>query len=264
MRGAIPFAQVDAFADAPFTGNPAALMSLDEWLSDDVLQGIAAENNLAETAFAVPLQPGDGADYALRWFTPKVEVELCGHATLAAGHVLIGERENIRFRTVRAGDLIVTRGADGTLAVCLPDWRAIPKLLPDYAIMMGGAVVETLWREGGYAVFVYPDEACVRKLTPDFAAMRATGNFLFIATAPGDVTDVVTRAFAPGAGVDEDSVTGGAHCVIAAYWSGRLGRHDFTAFQASERGGFLQCRLDAAGVTLTGRCRTVIRGDFFL
>ncbi len=260
----IPFARVDAFADAPFTGNPAAVMQLDAWLPDATLQAIAAENNLAETAFTVPLPPGESADYALRWFSPTVEVALCGHATLASGHVLVGDRECVTFRTLRAGDLMVARANDGALAMRLPDWRALPKPLPDYAAMMGGEVVETLWHKAGYAVFVYPDEAAVRALTPDFAALRTAGNFLFVATAPGDNSDVVSRAFAPGAGVDEDPVTGSAHCVIAAYWAHRLDRSAFTAYQASARGGMLGCRLEEGGVTLTGRCRTVVRGDFLL
>lgn len=267
MSRPLPFAQVDAFAHAPFTGNPAAVMPLDAWLPDDVLQAIAAENNLAETAFTVPLSVAEGADYALRWFSPAVEVALCGHATLAAGHILLGHRERLRFRTLHAGDLTVTRaphGADGALALRLPDWAAMPRALPDLSRMMGGTVVETLWRDGGYAMFVYPDEATVRALTPDFAALRSAGNLLLIATAPGNRTDVVSRAFAPGAGIDEDAVTGSAHCVIARYWADRLGQADFSAYQASERGGFVHCRLDEDGVILTGHCRTVIKGDFLL
>lgn len=273
MTLVIPFTQVDAFADAPFTGNPAAVMQLDTWLPDAVLQAIAAENNLAETAFTVALPEGAGADYALRWFTPTIEVALCGHATMASGHVLIGAREQVLFRTRQAGDLLVTRAGDG-LALRLPDWGARPKALPDFPTPLGGEVQETLWHDGGYAVFVYPDEAAIRALEPDFAALRGIGNVLLIATAPGQATDVVSRVFLPGGGVDEDPVTGAAHCVIAAYWAQRLGRPDFTACQASARGGYLNCRLDAGrrdgegqdggSVTLTGRCRTVIRGDYLL
>ncbi|MET0361062.1 MAG: PhzF family phenazine biosynthesis protein [Sphingobium sp.] len=266
----LPFVQVDAFADAPFTGNPAAVMALDRWLPDDVLQSIAAENNLAETAFTVPLSAGEGADYALRWFTPTVEIALCGHATLASGHVLIGDRALLRFRTMQAGDLVVARADAGALAMRLPDWGAVPKPRPDLAAMLGGECQLTLWREGGYMVCVYRDEAAVRALAPDLAAMRAAGSILFIATAPGESTDIVSRVFAPGAGVDEDSVTGSAHCVIARYWADRLGRASFSARQASARGGLMECRLDEGsdgqsdGVILTGRCRTVITGDFWL
>jgi predicted PhzF superfamily epimerase YddE/YHI9 len=259
----IPFVQVDAFADAPFTGNPAAVLTLDHWLEDDVLQVIAAENNLAETAFSVPLPEGDTADYALRWFTPTVEVALCGHATLATGHVLLGEREMVRFRTQRAGDLIVTRAGDA-LALDLPSWAPSPKPLPEMARHMGGPVLETYWQEGGYAVFVYPDEQTVRALTPNFAAMRPSSEILFIATATGAQTDIVSRVFAPGAGVDEDPVTGAAHCIITSYWAERLGRTDFSAYQASKRGGRLHCALRGDRVVLTGACRTMIRGAFLL
>jgi predicted PhzF superfamily epimerase YddE/YHI9 len=270
MTVTLPFFQVDAFVgEGPFTGNPAGVVLLKDWLPDAAMQGIAMENNLADTAFLVPLPEGSGADYGLRWFTPTVEVELCGHATFASGHVLIGEREAITFRTVHAGDLVVrrdgsseTRGSDEGLAMRLPDWGATPKPLPEIAALLGGPVVETLWRDGGYAVLVYPDEAAVRALKPDFAAMRAAGNTMVVCTAPGDTTDVVSRVFVPGAGIDEDPATGSAHCVIADYWAGRLGRLDFTAFQASKRGGTLGVRFGEGSVTLTGRCRTVITGDF--
>lgn len=260
----LPFFQVDAFVtDAPFTGNPAGVVLLHEWLPDAVMQGIAMENNLADTAFLVPLPAGSGADYGLRWFTPVVEVELCGHATFASGHVLIGDRDTISFRTRHAGDLAVARaGAD--LAMRLPDWGAVPKPLPTVATLLGGPVVESLWRDGGYAVLVYPDAAAVCALKPDFGAMRASGNLMVICTAPGEATDVVSRVFLPGAGIDEDPVTGSAHCVIARYWAERLGRPDFTAAQASARGGLLGCRWGEGSVTLTGRCRTVITGDFCL
>lgn len=263
MSRSIPFHQVDAFVtDTAYTGNPAAVMLLDDWLADDVMQAIAAENNLADTAFLVPLPAGSDADYDLRWFTPTVEVELCGHATFASGHILIGDRPAITFRTRKAGDLIVTREGDG-LAMRLPDWTIAPKPLRELAALMGGAVEETLWREGGYAVLTYADEAAIRALTPDLAALKAAGNIMVVCTAPGDATDVVSRVFAPGAGIDEDPVTGSAHCLIAGYWATRLGRPAFTAFQASKRGGALGCRVGDGGVVLTGRCRTVITGDFF-
>ena len=263
MTMELPFTQVDAFADAPFSGNPAAVMPLDGWLPDPVLQAIAAENNLAETAFTVPLAPGEGADYALRWFTPKVEVVLCGHATLATGHMLLGDRQSLRFRTRKAGDLVVSRSGAG-LAMDLPNWPVAPKPLPNLVGQMGGPVTETLWRDGGYAVFVYPDADAIHALTPDFSALRAMGDLLCIATAPGAETDVVSRAFAPGAGIDEDPVTGSAHCVIAAYWAKRLGRSAFSARQASARGGKLGVAVTGETVTLTGACRTVIRGIFSL
>lgn len=253
--------QVDAFADRPFTGNPAAVMPLPHWLPDATLQAIAAENNLAETAFLVP--SGDGeADHDLRWFTPQVEVALCGHATLASGHVLLGDhpaRDCVRLRTRKAGVLTVSRAGAG-YALDLPAWEAAPKPLPDAAAGLGGAPVETLWRAGGYAVLVYAGEAEIRALTPDFRALRTLGDTLFIATAPGEATDVASRVFAPGAGIDEDPVTGSAHAIFAPYWANRLGRDRFTAFQASARGGHLECALAGDRVVLGGRCVTVIEG----
>ena len=254
------FVQVDAFADQPFKGNPAAVIPLDAWLDDATLQAIAAENNLAETAFLVPAK-GD-ADYELRWFTPAVEVALCGHATLASGHVLLGDdptRETIRFRTRKAGLLKVTRAGDG-YELDLPSWPVEPRPLPEMAEAMGGKPKETLWREGGYSLFVYESEADICALEPDFRKLAALGDILFIATAPGVETDIVSRVFAPGAGIDEDPVTGSAHCVSVPYWADRLGRTTLTAFQASRRGGHLTARLEGDRVILGGKCVTVIEG----
>lgn len=254
--------QVDAFADRPFTGNPAAVMPLDRWLDDAALQAIAQENNLAETAFLVPA--GGDADYELRWFTPAVEVVMCGHATLASGHVLLGDRpgrDRIRFRTRQAGLLEVARDGDG-YTLDLPAWKTAPKPLPEAATGVGGAPVETLWRDGGYAILVYGSETEVRALTPDFRTLRQHGNILYIATAPGTETDIVSRVFAPGAGIDEDPVTGSAHALLTPYWAERLGRARFTAYQASARGGHLTCELRGDRTVLGGRCVTVIEGHF--
>ena len=248
---------VDAFADRPFAGNPAAVMPLEEWLPDETLQAIAIENNLSETAFTIPDASGE-ADYELRWFTPGTEVVMCGHATLASGHVLI-EGERIRFRTRKAGILEVARHGDG-YAMSLPAWMPTPKELPRVVAALGCAPVETLWHPQRYAVVLLEDEAAVRAVAPDFRALAGEGDLLTIVTAPGDETDVVSRAFAPGAGIDEDPVTGSAHAVLTPYWAARLGRDRFNAFQASRRGGRLTCRLDGARVILGGRCVTVIEG----
>lgn len=261
----IAFSQVDAFADRPFTGNPAAVMPLDAWLDDAVLQAIAAENNIAETAFIIP-HAGDDADYALRWFTPTVEVALCGHATLATGHALLSadpSRNSVRFATRKAGILSVERDGDGYL-LGLPGWTVAPKPLPEIAAAMGGSPVETHWRDGGYAILVYASEAEIRALEPDFRALGAMGDILYIATAPGSDTDIVSRVFAPGAGIDEDPVTGSAHCLLTTYWTKQLGRDSFTAYQASARGGHLACRLDGDQAVLSGSCVTVIEGSFSL
>lgn len=262
----LSFTQVDAFADTPFTGNPAAVMPLDAWLDDATLQRIAQENNLSETAFTVPTPHDPDADYALRWFTPTVEVKLCGHATLASGHVLI-EGDAIRFRTRHAGLLTVRRDGEG-YALSLPAWDMAPRALPDLAAGLGGRPVESHWRDGGYSLFLFPDVAAVRALAPDFAALRKLGDIMLIATARasgrGEEADIVSRVFVPGGGVDEDPVTGSAHCLLTPFWAARLGRTELSAYQASARGGRIGCRLADNRVVLTGACRTVIEGRFML
>lgn len=261
----IPFTQVDAFASAAFAGNPAAVMPLVAWLPDATLQAIAAENNLSETAFLV-VAADDGADFELRWFTPAAEVALCGHATLASGHVVLSsdaELDRVRFRTRQAGVLEVRRDAAGYI-LTLPAWAPAPRSLPAVVAALGIDAVQTLWRDGGYAVVVAGDEAAVRACAPDQRALAAEGPLLVIVTAPGDATDIVTRAFTPAYGIDEDPVTGGAHAVIVPYWAARLGRNRLTAFQASKRGGHLTCELAADRVLLGGDCVTVIEGNFLL
>ena len=262
----LPFTQVDAFADRPFAGNPAAVMPLEAWLPDETLQAIAAENNLAETAFLVPDASGE-ADHELRWFTPTTEVVLCGHATLASGHVLLSAdaaRERVTFRTRWSGLLSVARDGQG-YELALPNWRPSPKPLDDLVAALGvSGVVDTLWHEHRYGLVVLDSEAEVRACSPDFRALAAGGDVLTIVSARGAGTDVVSRAFAPGAGIDEDPVTGSAHAVLAPYWCDRLGRDRLTAYQASARGGRLDCRVDGDRVVLGGGCVTVIEGVFLL
>lgn len=262
----IPFLQVDAFADQPFTGNPAAVMPLDRWLDDAVLQRIAAENNLSETAFLVADASGE-SDYELRWFTPTAEVALCGHATLASGHSILGTqpgRSRVTFRTRKAGILAVARDGHG-YKLALPAWKPDPKPLPKILAALGlDSAVETLWHASRYALVVVEDEAIVRGLDPDFRQLAAEGDVLTIVSARGRDTDIVSRAFAPGAGIDEDPVTGSAHAVMVPYWAEKLGRNEFSAFQASARGGRLGCRLDGERVVLSGRCVTMIEGCFLL
>ena len=248
--------QVDAFAERPFTGNPAAVVPLPSWLPDELMQAVAMENNLAETAFTVPIQ--NGTEYELRWFTPTVEVALCGHATLASAHVLM-RGDEIRFRTRKAGLLEVSRDGDG-YALSLPAWKPEPKELPAVVAALGYEARETLWHERQYAVVVLESEAEVVSLDPDLRALAREGDVLTIVTAPGNWTDIVSRVFAPGAGIDEDPVTGAAHAVLTPYWAERLGRPDFTAFQASRRGGYLSCRLAGDRTILGGKCVTVMEG----
>ena len=251
--------QVDAFADRPFTGNPAAVMPLDAWLPDDLLQAIALENNLSETAFTIPASDG-AADYELRWFTPTLEIALCGHATLASGHVLMGGRERLRFRTRQSGILEVAKHGDG-YAMSLPAYEPAPAPVPAIVAALGCTPVETLWHAGRYALVVLASEDEVRAVAPDFKALAAQGDVMAIVTAPGAGADAVSRVFVPGAGVDEDPVTGSAHSVLVPYWAGRLGRSDAMSFyQASKRGGHLTGRLDGDRVVLGGKCVTVIEG----
>lgn len=252
--------QVDAFADRPFTGNPAAVLPLEAWLPDEILQAIAMENNLSETAFTIPAADGE-ADYELRWFTPTVEVVLCGHATLASGHVLIGERDRVRFSTRSAGPLEVARDGD-SYKMSLPAYPPVPKPLPRVLAALGIETAETLWHSGRYALIVLEQEAEILALEPDFRALAAEGDILTIVTAPGASTDVMSRVFAPAAGIDEDPVTGSAHSVLTPYWAARLGRSDFTAYQASRRGGHVGCRLEGDRAILGGRCVTVVEGKF--
>lgn len=262
----IPFSQVDAFSSEPFGGNPAAVMPLADWLDDAVLQRIAEENNLSETAFIVPAGDTD-AEFDLRWFTPTSEVALCGHATLASGHVVLSSDtalDRVRFRTRQAGILEVAR-ADTGYTMALPAWGASPHDLAPYVEALAlGAVDATLWHEKGYALIVVPDAATVRALTPDQRVLKAAGQAVVIVSAPGDDTDVVSRVFTPAYGIDEDPVTGSAHAVMVPYWAARLGRDRFTAFQASARGGRVGCRLDGDRVILSGSCVTVIEGSFLL
>jgi PhzF family phenazine biosynthesis protein len=261
----LPYYHVDAFADRPFTGNQAAVMPLVDWLDDSVLQAIAEENNFAETAFYVPDETGK-ADYELRWFTPEVEIRLCGHATLASGHVILTENpslDRVTLRTRKAGILEVRREDDG-YAVALP---AIPTEQINNAEMMaamGGNPLSMRSNPDSYNMFVYATAAEILALKPDMKALAKLGDDSFTATARGTDTDIISRVFVPGAGVDEDSVTGSAHAVIAPYWASVLGRNSFTAYQASARGGFLSCLLETDRVWLSGHCFTVVKGMFSL
>jgi len=257
---ALPFFQVDAFASRPFEGNPAAVMPLSEWLPDAVMQAIAAENNLAETAFAVP-SDRDDADYDLRWFTPTVEVDLCGHATLASGHVLM-TGDKVRFAT-KSGLLTVTR-EDGKLWLDLPAYPVEQGEEPGLLEALGVSGSTWLSRGGnGAAIVALADEAAVRAVRPDFPALR-TIDRLVIVTAPGETTAVASRVFAAYHGIDEDPVTGSAHAALVPYWAKRLGRTRFTALQASKRSGLLECHLDGDRVRLGGGAVTVIEGHFQL
>lgn len=256
---------VDAFASRPFGGNQAAVIALDSWLPDEVLQAIAEENMFAETAFLVKDESG-AADWELRWFTPAIEVRLCGHATLASGHVLLGRDggDRVSFRTRKAGNLEVRRAAGGGYELALPTIPTEPGDWPE-AIRLLGSSPQEVWRSiDRYGIYLFAREAEVRALAPDFKGLAALGDDQFICTAPGARTDVVSRVFVPGSGVVEDSVTGSAHAALTPLWAARLGRTSFSAHQASRRGGDLTCRLDGEQAWLGGHCVTVVEGAFYL
>lgn len=265
-RKRLSITQIDAFADAPFTGNPAAVMPLDDWLGDDLLLAIAGENNLSETAFLVA-DTSSVADYELRWFTPAAEVALCGHATMASGHYLL-ERDaalsRVTFRTRQAGILSVERDGD-RYRMALPAWAPTRKDLPEIVEAIGaGPAVATLWYDTGYALIVLESAAQIRSLQPDQRALAALGKLVTVVTAPGDHSDVISRVFTPYYDIAEDPVTGSAHAVMTPYWAERFGRSTFTAYQASARGGHVACQLDGERVILGGHCVTVMEGAFLL
>ena len=257
----IPFFQVDAFAETPLTGNPAAVMPLDKWLRDDVMQAIAAENNLSETAFTVP-SDAEEYDFDLRWFTPTAEVDMCGHATIASGNVLM-TGQSVRFST-RSGLMAVTRRGE-LLELDMRAARLTEVNEPELCAALG-LPDSPAWLADGYndaAIIEVADEAAVRAVAPDFAALKQIHRMAVI-TARGQQHDVASRVFVPYLGIDEDPVTGSAHAALVPYWAERLGRSEFTALQASARTGVLQCRLDGERAVLGGRCHTVIVGQFQL
>ena len=256
----LPFFQVDAFAERPFTGNPAAVMPLDHWLDESLMQSIAAENNLSETAFTVPSERND-ADYDLRWFTPTTEVPLCGHATFAAAHILIKGAE-IRFAT-QSGILTVTR-EDEMLQMSLPAYTVQAGEVAGLLDALQLEQREVFIGQGAEpAVIVQlPDERAVRAVSPDFRALKALNLFMAIVTAPGSEQDIVSRVFCPSVGIDEDPVTGAAHAALVPYWAERLSRHRFTALQASKRSGLIDCELKGDRVILGGHAVTVLEGHF--
>lgn len=258
----LPLRLIDAFADEPFGGNPAAVVLLDTERTDAWMQHVAAEMNQAETAFLLQRDGG----YSLRWFTPNKEVDLCGHATLASAHYLWQDRHlapdsDARFHT-RSGWLIARRDAAGSITLDFPAIAPRDVTPPsDLAAVLGAEPDEVLG--GDYDLLcVLPDGGSVRRLAPDLAAVERWPVRGVIVTAPGDSpgVDFVSRCFFPAFGVPEDQVTGSAHCALAPYWAGRLGRDELTGFQASPRGGTVHCRVIGDRVTLSGRAVTMLEG----
>lgn len=258
----LPIYQIDAFAGELFAGNPAAVVPLERWIDDALLQSIAAENNLSETAFFIPV----GAHYELRWFTPSAEVRLCGHATLASAHVIYNElgdqSEQLHFETL-SGTLSVVREGE-TLLMDFP--ARVPELCPlpdDIGESLGREPVECYMAGDDY-LMVFDRESDIPAISPDFRALGRLECRGVIVTAPGESADFVSRFFAPAVGVPEDPVTGSAHCALAPYWSERLGRKRVRGFQLSRRGGEVICEVRDDRVGLAGRTVKYLEGHIFV
>ena len=262
----VPLFQIDAFTGQVFRGNPAAVVPLEGWPADAVLQAVAAENNLSETAFLVR----QGAEWAIRWFTPEVEVDLCGHATLAAAWVVLHRLEPARRAVTfhsRSGPLAVERGEAGWLSMRLPRHEGT-RCDPPVALLraLGRAPRDCLVSHNYLAVL--DGEADVRALTPDLDEVRRLGERGLIVTAPAEAAgagggpDFVSRYFVPQAGIPEDPVTGSAHCTLAPYWAGRLGKRTLLAWQVSRRGGVLACedRPEEGAVRVAGQAVPFLEG----
>lgn len=249
--------QVDAFTSVPLTGNPAAVVPLNAWLPDSLMLAIAAENNLSETAFLVR----EAGGWRVRWFTPAMEVELCGHATLASGYVLLEEIErgldSVTLAS-RSGPLTVTRKGS-RYALDLPSYPSKKVATPPLLVEALGAEPLETWL-GVKMMALFGSETEVRALAPDFGKVARIEAFGVIATAPGETSDCASRYFVPQAGVNEDPVTGAAHCQLVPYWAKRLGKKQLHARQVSKRGGELWCEDRGDRVTLAGHAVEYLRG----
>jgi predicted PhzF superfamily epimerase YddE/YHI9 len=264
----VPFWHVDAFASRQFAGNPAAVLIFDTLPDAAELAAIAAENNLPATAFLAK-DAGSEANYEIRWFSPKAEIGLCGHGTLAAGHVVLNESGagGVTLKTRSAGIVEVRRRGAG-YELCLPAIPTTQGERPEVLPLLGANPSEIWLSPDRYGIYLFEDERQIRALEPDFAGLAALGGDQFICTASGEKSDIVSRVFVPGGGPDEDSVTGSAHSALAPFWASRLGRDEFTAHQASQRGGDLTLRVERQAVGdriwLGGECVIVAEGNFSL
>lgn len=254
--------QIDAFTDTPFRGNPAAVVVLPEWLDNNLMQNIAMENNLSETAFIVPRDDY----YDITWFTPMSEIDLCGHATLASAHVIFNHLEEsantITFKTRQVGDLTVSKNGD-MIYLDFPS-RPPEKIedLPEIIIEGLGGIkpLETLVSRD--YVLIYPDSETIRKINPDFKKLQQGGKWVCITApaSPADECDFVSRMFCAGDGIEEDPVTGSTHCNLIPYWSAKLGKTKLIAKQLSSRGGTLNCELNGGRVRIGGQAVTFAEG----
>jgi PhzF family phenazine biosynthesis protein len=258
----IPFYQVDAFTDRLFGGNPAGVCPLDKWLADDVMQKIAMENNLSETAFFIRKDNG----FHIRWFTPKVEVNLCGHATLASAYIIFQYLEyqgkTISFES-RSGILNVTR-EDELLILDFPANKPSRTALPDDFVQSLNITPIQCYRGKEDYLLLYKSQREIESLVPDFRRLEKVDARAVIVTAPGEKADFVSRFFAPRVGVDEDPVTGSAHTVLIPFWSEKLGKTEMKALQLSQRGGTLFCRLRGDRVDIGGKAVTFLKGEISL
>ena len=252
--------QVDAFAEKVFEGNPAAVVPLEEWLEDDLMQKIAMENNLSETAFFVKTDRG----FHLRWFTPEYEIDLCGHATLASAYVIKNFVEphlaKINFTTQKAG-ILKAMAKDGMYTLDFPS--RMPRSCDAPELLLKSLNVLTaveILKSRDYFV-VLPNEEAVMNCEPDFTLMKELDALGVIVTAKGQSVDVVSRCFYPGLGVQEDPVTGSAHCNVVPYWSEKLGKTRLYCKQLSQRGGDLHCELEGDRVLMSGKCILYMQGE---
>jgi PhzF family phenazine biosynthesis protein len=252
--------QADAFASRLFRGNPAAVVPLTEWLPDEVLQQIAAENNLSETAFFV----AEGQNYHIRWFTPKSEVKLCGHATLATAHILFHELnyqgDTIAFNS-KSGILIVKKSGDRLQLDFPADFAQKVDAVSSFTEAFGFQPSET-WKGRTDYLLLFDSEEIIRNMKPNFHLLRQTDARGIMVTAKGTNVDFVSRFFAPGVGIDEDPVTGSAHTTLVPFWAKRLGKTELNALQLSERGGELWCSLAGERVLIAGHAVTYLKGEF--
>ncbi len=259
----IPIYQVDAFTSRLFSGNPAAVCLLETWPDDEQLQSIAAENNLSETAFLID----KGNAVELRWFTPRTEVALCGHATLAAAFVLFTLKSrptgSIRFLTRQSGELTVMRN-QGMMEMDFPARPPARGEIPSGLADALGVKPVAFYASQEDLLVLAESEQTVRLMSPDFKSLEKIPGRGVIVTAPGDRADFVSRFFAPRVGVDEDPVTGSSHCVLIPFWAGRLGKKDLHAFQVSARGGELFCRCQGDRVVIAGRAVLYLEGNITL
>lgn len=257
----LPIYQVDAFASHAFAGNPAAVVPLDRWLDASIMQAIAAENNLSETAFVVD----ERGHYRIRWFTPTSEVRLCGHATLASAYVLFNclgvDAPELLFQSC-AGELRVLRRGD-QLVLDLPAEVPHPGVIDEAQLEALGLHPREVWR-ADYQLLIYDTQAQIIDLAPDMRQLVEAFERPVIVSAPGEQRDFVSRFFAPMQGIDEDPVTGSAHCILVPYWAERLDRNRLTARQLSARGGELSCELRGQRVWLAGDCTLYLEGTIRL